>query len=61
VTEATICERLEISRITLWRWVRAGNFPAPIYPGPNTKRWTEQMYDAYVRQLVEQRDNRPSV
>ena len=56
LTEAVLCDRLDISRVTLWRWVRAGRFPAPIYLGPNTKRWTETMYEDYLDGLVAERD-----
>ena len=28
-----------ISRSTLWRWVRAGRFPAPHKIGPNVTAW----------------------
>lgn len=52
LTEGDVCGRLRISRVTLWRWVRTGQFPEPIYPGPHTKRWTEEMYDNYIAGLV---------
>jgi prophage regulatory protein len=34
-----ITTRLRISRPTLWRWVRAGTFPAPIRLGANSIAW----------------------
>jgi prophage regulatory protein len=30
---------VKVSRITLWQWRRAGQFPAPIRLGPNTIAW----------------------
>lgn len=30
---------LPVSSATLWRWVRAGNFPAPIRLGESTTVW----------------------
>jgi len=56
LTEGDVCARLGISRVSLWRWIRAGRFPAPIYPGPATKRWTEAMYDDYIARLMSERD-----
>lgn len=32
-----LCELLGVTRITLWRWVRSGQFPRPVQLGPNTK------------------------
>ena len=33
---ADLEERYGKSRVTLWRWVRAGRLPAPYQLGPNT-------------------------
>ena len=30
------------SRVTLWRWMRAGRFPKPRQVGPNVVRWSER-------------------
>lgn len=54
LTEGDVCGRLGISRVTLWRWVNAGQFPRPIYPGANTKRWTPESYDRFIEGLVSQ-------
>ena len=37
--ERDVCEMVAVSRSTLWRWVRAGSFPAPIRIGPSAVRW----------------------
>ena len=34
-----LLEGLQISAVTLWRWVRAGHFPKPLKLGPNTVGW----------------------
>ncbi len=31
-----LSERYGKSRVQLWRWVRAGRFPAPVQLGPNS-------------------------
>ena len=36
-----LSEALQISDVTLWRWVRAGRFPKPIKLGPNTIGWLQ--------------------
>ena len=37
--------RMGWSRTTLWRRVRAGQFPAPIQTGPNTIGWFDDIVD----------------
>lgn len=37
--DVVVCERLGISRSTLWKWVDEGRFPPPHDLGSRTKRW----------------------
>ncbi|MEX0603838.1 MAG: helix-turn-helix domain-containing protein [Marinobacter sp.] len=39
LSDKHISERYEVSRQTVWRWVREGKFPAPLKLGPNCTRW----------------------
>lgn len=39
VSDKQLSERLEVSRQTVWRWVREGNLPSPIKLGSNCTRW----------------------
>ena len=41
-------ERTGLSRITIWRKVRAGTFPPPIELGPNTIGWLESVIDDWL-------------
>ena len=43
VTEAT-----GLSRVTVWRYVRAGNFPAPVRLGPNAVGWRTSAVEAWI-------------
>ena len=36
------------SRSTIWRKVRSGDFPAPLAIGPNSNRWTEELYASWL-------------
>ena len=40
-----VMERMGWSRTTLWRRVRAGEFPAPMQTGPNTVGWFDDVVD----------------
>ncbi len=48
--EHDICERLKVSRSTLWRWRRKGNFPRPIRLGENTIGWLEDDFNNWVQE-----------
>jgi prophage regulatory protein len=37
----TVAERLGVSAMTIWRWVRDGRFPSPIRLGPRRTAWKE--------------------
>ncbi len=39
ISDKQLSERLEVSRQTVWRWVREGNLPSPIKLGSNCTRW----------------------
>ena len=38
-SDKQLSEFLEVSRQTIWRWVREGKFPTPIKLGQNCTRW----------------------
>ncbi len=40
ITAKDVCGLLKINPSTLWRWVKAGRFPAPLVIGPNCTRWS---------------------
>ena len=51
---AEVLKRTSLSRTTIWRKTRSGDFPAPIQLGPNSVGWLEHEVDAWVA-------NRPRV
>ncbi len=40
--------RLPVSPATVWRWVRAGKFPAPFKLGEGTTVWDADAVDAFI-------------
>ena len=40
-----VMDKMGWSRTTLWRRVRAGEFPAPVKTGPNTNGWFDDEVD----------------
>ena len=39
--------RLPVSAATVWRWVRDGQFPAPVRLGPGCTAWTLEAVEAW--------------
>lgn len=39
VSDKTLAEYFEVSRATIWRWVKIGKLPAPEKIGDNCTRW----------------------
>lgn len=35
----TVAKRYQVSRATIWRWVKEGHFPEPTKLASNTTRW----------------------
>ncbi len=47
-----VTTRMGWSRTTLWRRVRAGEFPAPVKTGPNTVGWFDDVVDDAQEKLT---------
>lgn len=45
---AEVCDLLSVSRVTLWRWERAGNFPKRRKIGPNTVGWLKSEVETWL-------------
>lgn len=39
--DKNLATRYQVTRQTIWRWVREGNLPAPIRLGKAAVRWSE--------------------
>ena len=48
-SDKDLAERYGISRMSVWRWSRAGHLPAPRKIGPNTTRWAAEEIEAHDR------------
>ena len=46
--ERDVLAVLGISKATLWRWRRAGQFPDPIQLGPNTVAWRRDEVESWL-------------
>ena len=44
--------RYPVSPATIWRWVKSGDFPAPVNLGPQTTAWRVDELDAWDAQTV---------
>jgi prophage regulatory protein len=51
-----VLDRFKISSATLYAWIAAGRFPAPVEVGPNTKAWLEHEIDALLIERARERD-----
>lgn len=63
VGASTVGKMLDTHPVTLWRWCRAGTFPAPIYFG-NQRRWrladVEQWIAAQAAKTSDPRHGAPT-
>lgn len=46
LTATEVAELFSISRVHVWRRVKAGHLPAPIYPAPKAPRWRSDEIEA---------------
>ncbi len=56
LTACDVCERLQISRATLERMVRRGDFPEPVKLGPRLVRWRPADLDRFLVGDLDQDD-----
>ena len=50
--EPEVLERVGISRSTLYRWIKSGDFPEPVQlgpPGSRAKGWIEEEIEEWLR------------
>ena len=50
--EPEVLERVGISRSTLYRWIKSGDFPEPVQlgpPGSRAKGWFEEDIEEWLR------------
>jgi prophage regulatory protein len=65
-TEAPACvlrwpavqARIGVSKVTVWRWRRAGKFPEPVQLGPHVVAWPEAEIDAWLAAKLAARDRK---
>ena len=48
LTAIEVANLLRISRVHVWRRVKAGHLPAPIYIAPRAPRWRSDEIDAVI-------------
>lgn len=59
ITLQDVCQSTGLSRWTIWRKVKAGDFPSPCQPFPNVERWPLEEVERWKReQLKSRRDAR---
>ena len=46
-----VLETLGVSKTTLYRWIHAGTFPAPLILGPQKRAWRESDISAWLASL----------
>lgn len=52
LTDKEIAQALGISRMTVWRWAKAGRLPQPRKLGANTTRWDSNEVQAAIQKMA---------
>lgn len=39
IPDTTVANQFGVSRATIWRWVKSGDFPKPVKLSPGCTRW----------------------
>ena len=53
LTDKEVAHALGISRMSVWRWTKAGRLPKPRKIGGNTTRWDSVEVMAAIRKMAE--------
>ena len=48
-----VCEALNVSPSTIWRWSKQGHFVKPVRLGPKVTRWEESSILAWSREKTD--------
>lgn len=56
IRTAPLLEHLGVSRATLWRWIRDGQFPKPIRLGANSVAFLADEVEAWVKARADARE-----
>ncbi len=51
--DTEVAQRYNISRPTVWRWVKDGNFPKPIRLGGGSSRWKLEDLESWEQTQVQ--------
>ena len=46
-SDVDLSRRFAVSRVTVWRWSRTGDFPKPVRLGPNCTRWARDAVELW--------------
>ncbi len=61
LTRRDIEKRCQIARTTIYRLMRAGQFPEPIKIGPRAVRWPQSEIEAWLASRPRATGDRPAV
>ena len=52
INQEEMSERMGRSKATLWKWVKDGKFPKPLYMGKRTLGWTESQIYEWLKEVA---------
>ena len=50
-----VCERLGVTKSTVWRWIKECQFPAPIELSKQERRWRDTDVEQWINQRAADR------
>lgn len=54
LTIKDVCARIKVGRATIYRWIKSGNFPAPVKLNGDVQqsaaRWSAQVVSTWINQ-----------